>query len=236
MKVTVCMATYNGAQYIRQQLDSILNQLALTDEVIISDDGSTDKTIEIIQQYADPRIRLLHSGGGNLVRNFENALKHATGEVIFLSDQDDIWFPDKVEKSLNALRDCGLVLSNAAMFRDNIEENTLFFDKRGRKTGLISNLWKVKFLGATLAFRKSVLEQAIPFPEGLAMHDIWIGLIAEATSSTCYLDEPLIYYRRHAQTASTAGTKSNNSLYTKVHIRLHLLMNLCKRVLFKGKR
>lgn len=229
------MATYNGAQYIKQQLDSILNQLTQTDEVIISDDGSTDKTIEIIEKYADPRIQLLHSGGGNLVHNFENALRHATGEIIFLSDQDDIWYPDKVEKSLNALQDCGLVLSNAAMFQDNIEEHTLFFSKRGKKTGLISNLWKVKFLGAALAFRKSVLEEALPFPQDLAMHDIWIGLIAEATSSTRYLDEPLIYYRRHAQTASTAGAKSNNSFYTKMRIRLHLLMNLCKRVLLKGK-
>jgi glycosyltransferase involved in cell wall biosynthesis len=229
------MATFNGARFIEQQLDSILSQLKETDELIISDDGSVDATIEIVKRYKDPRIRLFHFGGGNLIYNFENALKHASGEIIFLSDQDDIWFPDKVEKSVKALQSCGLVFSNAAMFHGDKEDHTLFFTDKIKKTGLISNLWKVKFLGATLAFKKAVLEKALPFPRGLAMHDIWIGLIAEATSSTCYLDEPLIYYRRHGNTASTTGSKSSNSIKRKLLIRLHLAVHLFNRILSHSK-
>ncbi len=234
MKISVCMATYNGEKFIQEQLDSILKQLSANDEVIISDDGSTDQTIKIIESYRDNRIKLYHSTRKNLIHNFENALKRASGEFIFLSDQDDIWFDDKVEKAVQHLKKYGLVFSNAIMFHgEKVNDGELFFKDPKKKTGLLSNIIKVKFLGAALAFRKSVLERALPFPPNLAMHDIWIGLIAEATASTYYIDEPLIYYRRHENTASTAGNKSKNSILTKLKIRLALVLNLCRRLLFK---
>ncbi len=230
MKISVCMATYNGAPFLKEQLFSILKQLSIHDELIISDDGSTDGTLELIETIQDKRIKLFHSPHKNLIFNFENALKQATGDVIFLSDQDDVWFDDKVEKSLKYLKKYLLVFSNAAMFHgDDIQKTELFFKDSGKKTGILSNLIKVKFLGATLAFHKSVLTKALPFPKNLAMHDIWIGLIAETMGPTYYIDEPLIYYRRHGNTASTAGHASNNSIYTKLKIRWQLLINLCKR-------
>jgi len=94
-------------------------------------------------------------------------------------------------------------------------------------------LYKVKFLGATLAFRSSILETALPFPSNLAIHDVWIGLIAEIKESTYYIDEPLIYYRRHNNTASSAGSKSVNSFLVKLKIRKDLVFNLFKRVCLK---
>ncbi|NHF59091.1 glycosyltransferase family 2 protein [Flavobacteriaceae bacterium TP-CH-4] len=234
MKISVCMATYNGAQFLREQLDSVLKQLSANDELIISDDGSTDRTVDIIESYADERIQLFHSTHQNLIFNFENALKRASGDLIFLCDQDDIWFDNKVEKCVHYLKKYALVFSNAAMFQgEKIEENELFFKDSRKKTGTLSNLIKVKFLGATMAFRRAILERALPFPRNLAMHDIWLGMIAETTASTFYIDEPLIYYRRHQNTASTAGNKSKNSLYTKIKIRYDLVINLCKRVWFK---
>ncbi len=237
MKVSVCMATYNGENFIKEQLNSILKQLSSSDELIISDDGSTDRTIPIIESYRDERILLLHSEHKNLIFNFENALEHATGEIIFLSDQDDVWFDHKVEKCKDYLRKYSLVFSNAAMFYgENRTESELFFSDAKKKTGLLSNLISVKFLGATLAFKKSVLKKALPFPRNLAMHDIWLGLIAETTASTYFINEPLIYYRRHGNTASTAGGKSENSLLTKIKIRWNLLVNLCRRVWFKNSK
>ena len=94
--ISVCIATYNGEKYLREQLDSILPQLAESDEVIVSDDGSTDGTIDLITSLNDPRIKIVsNSGRKGYVGNFENALKHTTGDYIFLSDQDDIWYPNK---------------------------------------------------------------------------------------------------------------------------------------------
>ncbi len=230
MKISVCMATYNGEKFIREQIDSILPQLASTDELIISDDGSTDQTLKIIRSYDDKRILLLHSTQRNLIRNFENALKRATGDLIFLSDQDDIWFDDKVAKCVSQLKKHHLVFSNAAMFSgDDKQKYELFFKNKRKKTGLCNNLYKVNFLGATLAFRKSILQKALPFPDKIAMHDIWLGLVAETLGETWYIDEPLIYYRRHGNAASTAGRTSKNSLLKKIKIRFDLVLALRKR-------
>src|SRR5680860_10588 len=232
MKISVCMATYNGEKFLKEQLDSILSQLSAEDEVVISDDGSTDATLKIIESYKDKRIHLYHSTHKNLIFNFENALKRANGDLIFLSDQDDIWFKDKVEKCTKQLKKHQLVFSNAAMFKGGYKNGfELFFANDGKKTGLWNNLYKVNFLGATLAFRKSVLVKALPFPKKIAMHDIWIGLVAETTGSTHYIDEPLIYYRRHAGAASTTGSKSENSLTTKIKIRFKLVVALLRRTL-----
>jgi len=226
------MATYNGEKYLKPQLDSILKQLSEKDELIISDDGSTDDTLEIIESYQDSRIKLLHSTHKNLIFNFENALKNASGNAIFLCDQDDIWFDAKVEKYKEKLEKNLLVFSNAAMFQGNDNNvSELFFKDSKKKTGLLNNLKKVKFLGATLAFQKSVLQKALPFPKNIPMHDIWIGLVAETMGSTYYIDEPLIYYRRHENAASTTGGKSSNSLVTKLKIRMNLVFGLIKRVL-----
>lgn len=111
--ITVCMATYNGEKYIEEQLESVLMQLHSNDEVIISDDGSGDSTVDLIRTFNDPRIRLLV--GNNFfspTQNFENALKYAKGDYIFLCDQDDVWLPDKVESMLQYLLQYDLVVSD----------------------------------------------------------------------------------------------------------------------------
>lgn len=122
MLVSVCMATYNGGKYIRQQVDSILSQefkenQGVELELVVSDDGSTDDTIQILQSYGDDRIKIYHHREHrkhkymNATRqckcNFENAMRNANGEYIFLSDQDDMWYPCKVDKQLTVLRKRG---------------------------------------------------------------------------------------------------------------------------------
>lgn len=235
MKISVCMATYNGEKYLKQQLNSILAQLSTTDEVIISDNISTDTTVKIIESYQDHRIKLFHCHKKNLISNFENALKNASGDVIFLSDQDDVWVSNKVEKYKLALKDNVLVFSNASMFQDeDMASSKLFFSASGKKTGILNNLFKVNFLGCTLAFQKSILETALPFPQRIPMHDIWLGLVAETIGKTMYLDEPLVFYRRHDDVVSATGGKSTFSLYKKIKIRYNLLISLILRLLKLG--
>lgn len=114
--ISVCIPTYNGEKYLKQQLDSILVQLEKNDEIIVSDDSSTDSTINLLKSYQDPRIRILQ---GNLYKNpifnLENALKHAKGDYIFTADQDDIWKNDKVKQMIQALQKYDLVVSDASI-------------------------------------------------------------------------------------------------------------------------
>lgn len=110
--ISVCIATHNGAHYIKEQIESILCQLGTNDEIIISDDGSTDNTIDILLAFNDKRIIIYHykqpvkSKHSHIYvcKNFENALKHAKGDYIFLADQDDWWMPNKVMKCLEDLK------------------------------------------------------------------------------------------------------------------------------------
>ena len=99
--ISVCIATYNGEKYLAEQLDSILLQVSEEDELIISDDGSTDHTLEILRTYAAnyPQIQLLQGPGQGVIANFAFALTHTKGEVIFLADQDDVWLPNKSNNS-----------------------------------------------------------------------------------------------------------------------------------------
>ena len=122
MKISVCLATYNGEKYIKEQLDSILPQLSANDEIIISDDNSTDDTINIIRSLNDERIKIYVNKTKGIVKNFENALNNASGDIIFLSDQDDVWKNDKVKKILSAFssdNSLTFVFSNAEIIDEN---------------------------------------------------------------------------------------------------------------------
>ena len=102
--ISVCLATYNGQRFIKRQITSILSQIGEEDEVVVSDDGSTDDTLTILRDLNDSRIRIIDGAHRHSPTwNFEKALEGARGEYIFLSDQDDVWMPDKVQKSVEAL-------------------------------------------------------------------------------------------------------------------------------------
>ena len=117
---SVCVATYNGEKYIEQQLRSILEQIAPTDEVIVSDDSSTDNTIKIVDSIRDKRIHIRHSKAHYFKDNFIEALREAKGDVIFLSDQDDVWLPGKYEHCLKELEDVDLVCTNSKMTDEDL--------------------------------------------------------------------------------------------------------------------
>lgn len=230
MKVTVCMATYNGAKYIEDQINSILSQLNDDDELIISDDGSKDSTLSIIESYSDKRIKLFSSNGGNIIKNFENALYRGSGEVIFLADQDDIWYSNKVNEMKEVLKNHDLVFSNASVFYDNIEQTKLLYPRNTKRTGLFKNLVKNNYIGATMAFNRKILDKALPFPKSIYMHDAWLGALAEIIGKTQYIDQPLIYYRRHGNNASNTGELSTNTLIKKLKMRITLCASLFNRI------
>lgn len=231
--ISVCVATYNGQAFIEEQLISVLNQLTAFDEVIVSDDGSDDNTIKIVQAIKDSRIKILNpSSKVGIVKNFERALSNACGDYIFLCDQDDIWLPNKVEKCILALSDSLLVVSDCKIVdKESNELHPSFFKLRRSGKGVIKNLYKNSYLGCCMAFRKELLYQALPIPASAPMHDMWLGLIANCTGKVMFLSEPLMLYRRHDNNASPTAQKSTFTFLQQISYRINLLFLIVIRLL-----
>lgn len=223
------MATYNGSRFARQQLASILDQLFEDDEVIVVDDCSTDGTLDIIKSFADSRIVLKqHATNRGVARSFEHALKYASGDIIFLADQDDIWKPEKTAVVVNAF--CSnpkitMVVSDAALIdQDGERIDTSYYGQRGQfSDGILSNFVRCKYLGCTMAFRAELLRTALPFPQSrLILHDVWLGMAnALSRGQTMYLEQPLVSYRRHSSTVT--GTR-RLSIAHRFRLRLALAL------------
>ena len=242
--ISVCIATHNGGKYIKEQLESILCQLGSQDEVIISDDGSTDNTINIIENLKDKRISIYNYEQPNksqhphvyVCRNFENALTHAKGDCIFLSDQDDFWLPDKAAICIEKLKDYTLVVHQAKRCDSILKPSGELIYKDEFSFKNYFSLKPGKYYGCTLAFRKELLTKILPFPMRLVLHDHWIGCMAELTGSVYYERTPLIKYRLHENNTS-GGMISKNSFVFKVQYRCYMFLKLMIRSLrchFKG--
>jgi glycosyltransferase involved in cell wall biosynthesis len=225
-KVSVCMASFQGERFIAAQLRSILNGLSDDDEVIVVDDHSSDRTCDEVRSLGDPRVRLVerHVNQG-VAKTFEEALLYATGTVIFLSDQDDVWAPQKVEIVLQAFESnlgVTLVVTDAALIDD--EGNPVgssYYEMRGSfRSGFLSNLFRCKFLGCTMAFRSKLLSRVLPFPRKFdVLHDLWIGIINSITNGkTLYLDQPLVQYRRHSGSVTAGKLSGVRQLATRLHL------------------
>jgi glycosyltransferase involved in cell wall biosynthesis len=234
--VSVCMATYNGEKFLRRQLDTILEQLEPEDELVISDDSSTDGTLQIIKSYADERIRFF---GNNHFRspvyNLEFALKQAQGDFIFLADQDDVWLPGRIHKVEEKLQHNDLVVCNA-LIADQDEKviHDSYFQWKGSRPGFWKNWKKNSFLGCSLAFNRKILDAVLPFPKKLIMHDVWIGLMSESIGKVFFLDEKLMLYRRHEGNVTAAVHKDDTHLSDfsfgfKIWYRIVLLIQVGKR-------
>lgn len=225
MSISVCMATYNGEKYIKQQVESILVQLDEDDELIVSDDSSTDHTVCILKSFNDPRIKIFNNTKKRgVTHNFENAIEKSTGSFIFLSDQDDVWEKDKVEKVLAKLNEVDLVLHNGQLIdgEGKLINQDLFSIYKTRK-GYLKNLTRNTFVGCCMAFKRELIAEILPIPNKIMMHDMWIALVAEKKGSTALLPEQLIQYRRHENNASTTSKKSSNTLFFQIKYRLQML-------------
>jgi glycosyltransferase involved in cell wall biosynthesis len=233
--ISVCIATYNGEKFIKQQIASILSQLDSNDEVIISDDSSTDNTINIVKSFNDNRIKIFENNTfRNHIKNFEFAISKSQGKYIFLSDQDDIWLENKVKDCLIELKNYNLIVTNCVYINGNDEIiNDSYFKFINAGSGLIKNFIKNTFLGCCMAFDRKILEKALPFPAKIVSHDNWIGLISEMYGTTKFLDKKLMLFRRHGKnfsanngTDSMISGKSPFSLKTILKNRVYLLIQL----------
>ncbi len=204
--ISVAIATYNGEKYIKEQLESILKQLNKNDEIIISDDGSADKTIEIAKSFNDKRIKIINGPKNGVKQNFANAIKNCNGKYIFLSDQDDMWLDNKVNEVLKAFEKnkCSLVIHDAYITDSklNIVEES-FFKYRKSKSGILKNIWKNSYIGCCMAFSKSIIKYVLPIPNDIEMHDQWIGIVNEKHGKSYFLNKRLIKYRRHEKNVSS---------------------------------
>ena len=233
MNVSVAMATYNGAKYLREQIESVLNQLNMGDELIISDDGSTDETVNIINSYtSDKRVYFYKNPSKvkGVITNFENAISMTTQEIVFLCDQDDVWLPNKISRMCLEFENSkvGLVISSVRTVDahlNDVQDTPL--NKGHYKRGVARNLIKNTYMGCCMAFRRELKEVVIPFPKNIPMHDSWIGMLAELNEiNISYIPEKLMLYRRHSNSV-IVNNKTN--LLKKMNERYRLFYNLCLR-------
>lgn len=237
--ISVCIATYNGEKFIEEQLDSILPQLAVSDELIISDDGSKDTTLAIIKRYAeqDRRIRFFQGPGKGVIANFEFAINQSQGDFIFLADQDDVWLPEKVQTTLKFFQNHPekyLVISDLVIVDEHLKEiEPSYFEYRNVKLGLFHNIVKNKYIGAGMAFRSVLKNDILPIPAQIPMHDMWFGLIAETKNRSGLIPQKLTLYRRHASNASEIDTKA--SRFQQLKWRIALIRALIRRKILKVK-
>lgn len=235
--ISVCIATYNGEKYIREQLDSILEQIGPADEVIVCDDQSSDRTLEIIEGYQDARIRVYRNETRlRHVKNFEKAMSLSKGDYIFLSDQDDIWIPGRVAlmmSRLDADPSIGMVASNFDLI-----------DMSGKPAGEFRKLGAVKpsrlqqvfsifagrapYFGCTFLIRRSLMKDCLPIPQGIESHDIWFALVASLRSKVVNLPEPTLLHRIHD---SNLTAKKRRRLTVVFRSRLRFLQALALRLI-----
>ena len=219
IKISVALATFNGERYLRQQLESIAAQSCPPDELIACDDQSTDDSYRILQEFASSAKFAVHVYLNDqrlgVTRNFEKAIRICAGDVIALSDQDDIWNREKLElfENVFASSDAGLVFTDAELVDAALKSDSrslwqaVGFNSKRQKLAAHGRTLEVLLQsnvvsGATMAFRAGFRDAVLPIPvdEGL-LHDGWIALIIAAMAEIRFISEPLIKYRQHrAQT------------------------------------
>lgn len=233
MKISVCLAMYNGAGYLAPQIRSILDQLGQSDEIVVVDDGSRDESVRIVNAFGDSRIRLLRNDANlGILAAFERALGEATGDILFLCDQDDIWRPDKVERVVAVFAAdpaVTLVVSDAQVIdaAGNVTARSFFGQRGAFSAGVLHNLAKNKYLGCAMAFRRSMLAHFLPIPPDVPMHDMWFGLLNGVYGRTSFIDQTLIAYRRHGNNASPFESAP---IVQKLVWRWRLVKNLLARL------
>ena len=227
------MATYNGAVYIKEQLESILSQIGPEDEIVISDDGSTDATLDVIKSIGSPCIRIVQGPRmKSPSKNFEHAFAQAKGDIIFLCDQDDVWQPNKVAVMLQALKTAACVVSDCRVVdaQLNVMDPSFYHVVRKHEGRWYNLLVSNCYLGCCMAMRREVLDKALPFPKTIPMHDIWLGNVAAFYYSLRFIPDNLMAYRRHGKNASTTSDPSASSLRQKLAYRYQIVAGLLSRI------
>jgi len=218
-RISVALCTYNSGHYIDEQLGSILDQHRPVDEIVISDDGSTDDTLERVRRIAAEHphgdvVRILDAGrAGGVIKNFQRALEHCTGDLVVLSDHDDVWRNDRIEKALAVMPADpaipALVFSDARLVDENgdprgrtlfqaysVSDDELEWVTGERAFEVLG--WRNIVTGATVMVNRALVDVALPLPERW-IHDEWMAVLAAALGRILVIKEPLIDYRIHGR-------------------------------------
>ena len=231
-KVDVLLATYNGEKYLKEQIDSILEQTHSDFRLLISDDGSTDGTRKILEEYKnkDSRIQVFFQESNlGVVKNFEFLLKKVESAYYMFSDQDDIWKAEKIEKSLNKIENdnCDLVYSDLEVVDEKLNVTyESYWKLKGiynkiKKYNNFESLYLNNFVtGCTIISKKELIDTYLPLPNSskYVLHDYWISLILSQNGKIDYIEEPLIKYRQHKNN-KVGSKKKSNELRTIDEIR-----------------
>lgn len=230
--ISVAMTTYNGEKYIKEQVESVLKNLKKQDEIIISDDGSTDNTIEIIENFNDSRIKIYKNNHLGFKKNYEFCISKCTGKYIFLCDQDDIWMENKVDTILKYFekQKCDCITHDAYVVEEDgntILEESFLATKFFPKPGIISNIVQSKYYGCLMAFNRELLKYVLPIPESIVSHDYWIGIMADKHGKSILVKDKLIKYRRHS--GNTSPWKNHMKFTKMLEKRINIFINVLKR-------
>jgi glycosyltransferase involved in cell wall biosynthesis len=223
MKISVALCTYNGSRFLQEQLESFTKQSRSPDEVVIVDDRSNDDTVAIAKAFARtaefPISILENEANLGSTGNFEKAISLCSGDIIALSDQDDIWMPEKLERLESIFTSdpsVGMVFSDAVLVDERLvpigirlwaetfrpRDRAAFAAGRASKVLLQYNV----VTGATMSFRRTLASAILPIPQLMGfIHDAWIALVASLGSRVVALDEKLVLYRQHTGQQLGAG-------------------------------
>ena len=232
MRISVCMATYNGSKFVKEQLLSIVSQLNDFDEVVVVDDASTDNTVETIKRFNDARIKLyVNDRNIGPAMTFDRALNYANGDVVFLSDQDDRWHDSKVACVIDIFitQKVDLVVHDAAVIRNMRIINNSLFQQNKSGSGILKNIYRNTYTGCCMAFKRDVLKNVLPISSKIGLfHDAWIGVLAEYYGwRVFFLKMPLIDFVRHENNASSSRRRS---LYIVLRDRLNFVVALSMHI------
>jgi len=214
MKISIAMATYNGAKYLQEQLDSFVNQTRKPDELVVCDDGSTDETLDVLEKFKkeSPFAVRIYQNESNLgyIKNFDKALALCSGDIVFLSDQDDVWLPEKleiIEQDFVKNSEVMVVLNDQIITDDSLMSTGSSTLGNIRLMGF-NDSWHSA--GCCTTVRKIFLDIICPIPNEAHGHDGWINTLSEALNVRLVIDSKLQYYRRHnVNTSNSIATRTS---------------------------
>lgn len=245
--ISVAMATYNGAAHVREQLDSILAQLGPDDEVVVVDDASTDATLDVLRGVDDPRLRV-HPRDHNLgyVRTFEEAVGLTTGDVVMLSDQDDVWIEGRADLLLAALERTEVAASDVVLLGDDAPLPSPFRRRpwrldpvtsgHRRRNGVRLMAGLMPYYGCAMAVRRSALDILLPLPPWLhESHDLWIATVGNVTGQMTHVGAPTVRRRLHAANASSSRPRGVGAALASRRLQVRMWREARRRARGRGR-
>lgn len=229
VRVSVCMATFNGARFVREQVESILRELDETDELVIVDDASTDDTVAVVRKIGDTRIQLWERDTNRgPVTSFEEAIGYARGQFILLSDQDDVWIPGRVRVMLEALGRSDVVAGNFIISGQEVSTNWRLRARdsgKGLRNTASLILGRRPYFGSAMGFRVELRETLLPIPGVVEAHDHWLAFVGNLAGRLSHVEEPVLVRRLHGRNLTSARRRSLGPVaLTRLRMLLQVLI------------